>query len=148
MSEEVQNVTTPEPAQGEKSAPTATAPVTTGGKTFTETEVEQMIKDRLDRERTKREKAAQDAASKAAEEAAKQQGEWEKVAKANEQKAAQLEAQLRAREVADLKRSIAEKVGLPAALAPRPSPLAQIGRASCRERVLRLGVRLGGGGGV
>jgi hypothetical protein len=81
--------------------------------------LEAILKDRLDREKQKREKAMQEAADKAAQEAAAKNGEWEKLAKQREQEAADLKAQLHAREVADLKRSIAEKVGLPSALAAR-----------------------------
>lgn len=111
--------TTPAPAAPAPVVPTATTPVQTGGKTFTESELEAILKERLDREKAKRERAAQEAADKAAQEAAAKNGEWEKVAKQNEAKLAELQAQLHAREVMDLKRSIAEKIGLPVSLAAR-----------------------------
>lgn len=116
MSEQIETTATPVP---QETAPTSTATEKTGGKVFTEEQVEQMLKERLDRERTKREKAAQDAAEKAAAEAAAKNGEWEKLAKANEAKLAEMQATIKARDIADLKRSIAEESGLPAALAAR-----------------------------
>jgi hypothetical protein len=102
-----------------KEQPQAAAPATTGGKTFTEAEVEQLIKDRLTRESAKKEKAIQEATAKAAEETAKKSGEWEKVAQAKEQELLRLQTELKSRELHDLKRNVAEKVGLPAALAAR-----------------------------
>jgi len=116
MSDQNLNTAQPEP---EKVQPTSTATVTTGGKTFTEAEVEQMLKDRLSREKAKQEKAVQEAAAKAEAEAAAKNGEWEKVAKANEAKLTELQTALKAKELADLKRTIAEKVGLPLTLAAR-----------------------------
>jgi hypothetical protein len=99
--------------------PTATTPVTTGGKTYTEAELEQIIKDRLGREKVKSEKAVQEAADRAAQEAAAKNGEWEKVAKANEAKLAELQGALKNRELLDLKRTIAERIGLDPKLASR-----------------------------
>jgi hypothetical protein len=107
------------PAPAPVVTPTATTPDKTGGKTYSEQEVENMIKERLEREKTQREKAVKAAQEKAEAEAAAKNGEWEKVAKANADKAAQLEAQLKARELNDLKRTIAERVGIPLALAAR-----------------------------
>lgn len=128
MSEQiVNNETPPEPtaqpvqpaAQPPKVEPTATAPVITGGKTFSEAEVEQMIKDRLEREKQKRERAAQEAAAKAAEEAAKQQGEWQKVAEQREKDLADIRAELAKRDHEALQRKVAKEVGLPESLASR-----------------------------
>jgi len=107
---------TPEPQQAE---PTPTAAAKTGGKTYTEDEVQNLIKDRLEREKSRREKEAQEAAKKAADEAAKANAEWEKLAKQREEENAKLTAELKARDLADRKRSIAVKVGLPESLAPR-----------------------------
>lgn len=113
-----QNLETAKPETTE-TQPTATTPVTTGGKTFTESEVEQIIKERLQREKAASEKKQLEAAAKAAEETAAKNGEWEKVAKAKEAELAQLQTALKAKELADLKRTIAEKVGLPTQLAAR-----------------------------
>lgn len=99
--------------------PTATTPVTTGGETFTKEQVEQIVKERLQREKAAAEKKQLEAAAKAAEEAAAKNGEWEKVAKAKEAELAELQAALKAKELADLKRTVAEKVGLPLQLAAR-----------------------------
>ena len=95
-----------------KEEPTATEPEKTGGKTFTEAEVEQLIKDRLAREKAAAEKKASEAARKAAEEAAAKNGEWEKVAKQRETELAELQAQVKQRELRDLKVSIGAEVGL------------------------------------
>ena len=122
-----QNVTkTPEPAPAANVTPTATTPVTTGGKTFTEAELEQIIKDRLDRAQKKSEAEKEKARQDAEAEAAKKNGEWQKLAEQRERelqerdrKLAEAEARDKARELSDLKRSVAEKVGLPAKLAAR-----------------------------
>lgn len=88
-------------------------------KTFTQAELNAIVKDRLDRER----KAAQekaDADKKAAEEEqAKQQGEWQKLA---EQRAADLEklqAELTKRDYDALRARVAAENHLPAAWAVR-----------------------------
>lgn len=114
---EDQNLTTPEP--NAKPEPTSTATATTGGKVFTEEELETIVKERLSREQAKREKAAKDAADKARAEEAAKQGEYQKLAEAREKELADLKAQFKARELDDLKRAVAEKAGLPAALASR-----------------------------
>jgi len=113
-------VAPPAPIQPAQVQPTATTPAqTTGGKTFTESEVEQIIKDRLGRETAKREQAIKEAAAKAEAEAAAKNGEWEKLAKANEAKLNETLSMLKAKELVELKRTIAEKVGIPLTLAAR-----------------------------
>lgn len=71
-------------------APTATATATTSAstngsdqkpeKTFTQAELDAIIKERLAREKTASEKAQAEAAKKAADDAAAQNGEWQKLA--------------------------------------------------------------------
>lgn len=99
--------------------PTATALDKTGGKTYSEAEVETLIKERLEREKKARERAANDAREKAEQEAAAKNQEYEKLAKINEEKAAKLEAELKSLKLSELRRAVAEKVGIPAALASR-----------------------------
>jgi hypothetical protein len=115
MSEQI--ITTP--AADETTQPTAATPEKTGARVFTEAEVENIIKERLSRETSKREKAIQEAAAKAEQEAAARNGEWEKLAKARESELAELHNQLKARELGEMKRTVAERVGLPVALASR-----------------------------
>lgn len=114
-----QNIINQAPVPEPEAKPTATAPEKTGGKTYTEAELEQIVKDRLAREKAKADKAAAEAAEKAAAEEAARQGEWKKLAEAREKEAAELKAQLAARELADKKRAVATKYGLPDALALR-----------------------------
>ena len=109
-----------------ETTPEVTAPVTppeavkTGNDAkFTEADVEKIVKERLEREKAKRAQAEKDAADKAAAETAAKNGEWEKVAKAKDEELAKIKTQLAERELNDRKRAIAEKVGLPAALASR-----------------------------
>ena len=73
-------------------APTATATATTSAstngsdqkpeKTFTQAELDAIIKERLAREKTASEKAQAEAAKKAADDAAAKNGEWQKLAEA------------------------------------------------------------------
>lgn len=110
--------TTPE-APSPNATPT---PAPTGGtpdKTFTQAELDAIVKDRLDRQQraitTQREKERADAeAAKLAE-----QGEFKKLAEAAEAKARTLEATLAARDYADLQRAVAAEHSLPADLAAR-----------------------------
>lgn len=99
--------------------PTSTETAKTGGKTYTEAELENILKERLGREKAKADKQAQAAAEKAAAEAAAKNGEWEKLAKQREEELAKVLGEIKARDLADRKRAIGEKVGLPAALATR-----------------------------
>jgi hypothetical protein len=112
-----QAITTPN--ADEQAQPTAATPEKTGARVFTEAEVENIIKERLNRETSKREKAIQEAAAKAEQEAAARNGEWEKLAKAHEAKLTELENQLKTRELNEMKRTVAERIGLPVALASR-----------------------------
>ena len=102
--------------------PTPTEAVKTGDdRTFTQAEVETLIRERLDRERRKAEEAAKLAQEKAMQEAAAKNGEWQKLAEAAAKKAEELERAIKARDILDLKRTIAKKVGLSEALAARLS---------------------------
>lgn len=99
--------------------PTATEPEKTGGKTFTEAEVEQMIKERLSREKSAEQKRIEAEKAKAEAEALAKNAEWEKLAKQREDELNKVKADLAAKELAEKKRAIAEKVGLPAVFAER-----------------------------
>lgn len=85
-------------------APIATATVTTSAstngsdqkpeKTFTQAELDVIIKERLAREKAASEKAQAEAAKKAADEAAAKNGEWQKLAEARAAEIASVSARL------------------------------------------------------
>ena len=103
----------------EQVAQTTTESVKTGGKTFTEAEVQQMIKDRLEREKQSLDKRAE-AEKKAAEEAKlKEQNEWKLLAEKHQAELEKTKAELAARDLAEKKRTIAAKYNIPDQLATR-----------------------------
>lgn len=114
---EVQNVT--KPTETPEVKPTSTETEKTGGKTFTEAEVEQLIKERLTREKSAEQKRLEAEKAKAEADALAKNAEWEKLAKQREEELAKVKADLSAKELADKKRAIAEKIGLPLAFANR-----------------------------
>jgi hypothetical protein len=120
--EEVKDDPTKKPDTGEQpiteTLPEAEKPKA-DEKKFTQAELDQHIKERLQREKAKGDQAIKEAKEKADEEALKQQGEFKKLAELNEQKAKDLEAKLASRELLDKKAAIAKKVGLPDGLAAR-----------------------------
>lgn len=114
---DVQNVT--KPTETPEVKPTSTETEKTGGKTFTEAEVEQLIKERLTREKSAEQKRLEAEKAKAEADALAKNAEWEKLAKQREDENAKLKADLASKELTDKKRAIAEKIGLPAAFANR-----------------------------
>ena len=117
-----ENVKPPETPAPQPPLPVATPPApepVKTDKTYTQDEVEQMIKERLDREKSKREKEAAEARTKAETEAAAKNQEWEKLAKQRENELTETKRQLADRDLADKKRAVAEKIGLPPTLASR-----------------------------
>jgi hypothetical protein len=115
---ETPNVTNTKPAI-EPVAPTATEPVKTGGKTYTEAEMEQIIKDRLAREKKASDQKADDARKAAEAEAAVKNGEWQKLAEQREKELNDAKAVLAQKDLDEKKRKIAKEVGLPDELALR-----------------------------
>jgi hypothetical protein len=114
----VPNITTPAPAQ------TATTTATTQDKTgvertYTAVELEQIVKDRLERATVKAQEAERKATEKATTEAAAKQGDWQKLAEQREKEAGELKARLDALETASRKRAIGAKYNLPDELAAR-----------------------------
>lgn len=111
-----EKTTTPEaPTAGEQTAGIQ-AP---SERTFTQQDVDRIIADRLVKERTKADaqaiKAREDAERKAAEE----QGEFRKLYEKAQQQIAETEAKLQAAEIASIKRDVAARLNMPAALASR-----------------------------
>lgn len=79
----------------EGSAATETQPGTNGGKTFTQAEVDALIRERLGREKEKTQKALEEARRQAEIETAQKNGEWQKLAETREQELKQIREQLR-----------------------------------------------------
>lgn len=112
---EEQPTTPTTPTAGEQTAGTQATPE----RTFTQQDVDRIIADRLVKERTKADaqaiKAREDAERKAAEE----QGEFRKLYEKAQQQIAETEAKLQAAEIASIKRDVAARLNMPAALASR-----------------------------
>jgi hypothetical protein len=89
------------------------------GKTFTQAEVDNILKDRLARQKAAVEGAAQKAKEQADREAAEKQGEFEKLYKDTLTKFEQAEARARAAELASIKARVGAKLSLPAELMDR-----------------------------
>ena len=111
---EAQNVTTQPPAE----TTTATAPATNAA-TFTQEQVEQMIKERLARKEEADRKKSEAEKAKAEADALAKNAEWEKLAKQLEEELNKAKADLAAKDLEVKKQAIASKVGLPAAFADR-----------------------------
>lgn len=77
-------------------------------KKFTESEVNQIVKNRLEREKVASEQRAEEARKVAEAEAAKKNGEWEKVAKQREDELAKAKADMRERDI----KLVATKMGI------------------------------------
>lgn len=95
----------PEPAQPER--------------TFTQQDVDRIINERIAKERTKAESMAAKAREEAERKAAEEQGKYQELYQAAQQKAADLEAKLHAAEIASIKRDVAQRLNMPIALAQR-----------------------------
>lgn len=81
----------------ETQAPTATQPEM--DKRFTQAEVDQIVKDRLERERKKANELADEARKRAEAEAAAKNGEWQKVAEQREAEVKRYQADMRERDI-------------------------------------------------
>lgn len=91
----------------------------TAGKTFTQAEVDALITQRLERAKKSAEEAASKARTDAERKAAEQQGEYQKLYETTK---AELEAaaqKAQALELAAMRRDVAERLGVPSALASR-----------------------------
>ena len=113
MTEQINNPTPSDPD------PKATPPEPTGGKTFTQEEVDRIISERLAREKVKREDEIRKAKEKADAESLTKNQEWQKLAEQREKDLAEVNAKLKALDFEKRRRTVAAKVGLPEAFALR-----------------------------
>lgn len=107
---------TPAQAQPPESAPDKGA---ANERMFSQAELDAIIKDRLDRERGKAEKAAEAAKAEAARKAAEEQGKFKELYEAAQARLAEAEQLAKASELARLRAEVAHKLELPAPLADR-----------------------------
>lgn len=117
MSEQIVNNQTELPAH-DPLQPTDTQPEK-AVKVYTEDQVQEIIKQRLEREKAKRETEAKTAKEKAEADALAKNQEWQKLAESRNAELEKLKAELEAAKKLELKRGIAAKFGLPEALIPR-----------------------------
>ena len=107
------------PATESAAQPNGDATGQTAGKTFTQSEVDALIAQRLEREKRKIDEATAKARTEAERKAAEAQGEYQKL---YEQTKAELEAAAQkaaALELAAMRREVADRLGVPAALVSR-----------------------------
>jgi len=88
-------------------------------KTFTQADLDRIVKERLAKEQAKSEAKAQEAAKKAEEAALAEQGKYKELYEKAEAEKTEAAQKIAAMERAQLARTIAERVGLPASLAGR-----------------------------
>jgi len=92
---------------------------TADDKKFTQAELDAIVKERLDREKKQRDKAAAEAKKKAEEKALAENQEWKKLADEREAELAKIQAELKTANLLELKRAAAAEYELPEALIPR-----------------------------
>lgn len=113
----VEQETAVETPQSETPTPDATG--TPSEARFTQADLDRIVKDRLAQAKTQAEKATQKAREEAERKAAEEQGKWKEL---YEKTLAEAEAERKRAqelELSQLRRSVADKVGIPAALASR-----------------------------
>ena len=88
-------------------------------RTFTQQDVDRIINERLAKERSKAETMAMKAREEAERKAAEEQGKYQELYEAAQKRIADTEARLKAAEIASIKREVASRLNMPAALANR-----------------------------
>ena len=88
-------------------------------RTFTQADVDRLIGERIAKERTKAEQLATKAREEAERKAAEEQGKYQELYEAAQRRIADTEAKLKAAEIAGIKREVAARLNMPAALANR-----------------------------
>lgn len=120
MADEVQAEVTAENEQPQvEQAQTPDATGQQAARTFSQAEVDALIKDRLDRASRKADEAAKKAAADAEAKALKEQGEFKTLFERTQAELEAERARAKALELESMRRDIAARVGLPAGLASR-----------------------------
>ena len=88
-------------------------------RTFTQADVDRIINERLAKERSKAETMAVKAREEAERKAAEEQGKYQELYQAAQKRIEETEARLKAAEIASIKREVAARLNMPAALANR-----------------------------
>lgn len=121
MSEETSSITTE--TQDAQTTPTTgdNQPVAQAQpeRTFTQADVDRIITERLAKERTKAESMATKAREEAERKAAEEQGRYQQLYEAAQKRIAEKEAELKAAQIASIKREVASRLNMPLALANR-----------------------------
>ena len=116
------DATTPPPATENEAPPNGDATgkqAETAGKTFTQAEVDALIAQRLERSKRQTEEATAKARTEAERKAAEQQGEYQKLYEATKAELAEAAQKAAALELAAMRREVADRLGVPAALVSR-----------------------------
>jgi len=98
---------------------TESSPETKDVKTFTQAELDKIIKERLERESTKRKDAEEKIKEQAEREALAKNQEWEKLAKKREDELLKAQATIKQHELNELRNKAAAKYQLPLEIAER-----------------------------
>lgn len=121
MSEETSSITTE--TQDAQTTPTTgdNQPVAQAQteRTFTQADVDRIITERLAKERTKAESMATKAREEAERKAAEEQGKYQQLYEAAQKRIAEKDAELKAAQIASIKREVASRLNMPLALANR-----------------------------
>jgi hypothetical protein len=108
------------PTTTEKPAGTPTEAAKTGQPTvFTQEQVDQIIKNRLEQETAKREKALAAERTKAEQDALAKNAEWQKLAEQRQAELDKIKAELTTAQLNAIRQTVAARVGIPPALAGR-----------------------------
>ncbi len=91
----------------------------TAGRTFTQAEVDALLSSRLERAKRQTEEATAKARTEAERKAAEQQGEYQKLYEATKAELAEAAQKAAALELAAMRREVADRLGVPAALVSR-----------------------------
>lgn len=107
------------PAEQTAATPDATGQKAEAERKFTQAELDGIVRERIERERRKADEAVKKAADAAEAKRLAEAGEWKTIAEKLEADLSAERSRAKALELAALKRTAAEKVGLPVALADR-----------------------------
>jgi len=119
MSEETSSTTATQDAQTPTTGDNQPETQAQTERTFTQADVDRIITERLAKERTKAESMATKAREDAERKAAEEQGRYQQLYETAQRRIAEKDAELKAAQVASIKREVASRLNLPSALANR-----------------------------